>query len=99
TLFRSTVSVTSAVPDPAPANNSASDTDTVTTSADLADVKVDSIDPVIAGTSLSYTITVTDAGPSNATGVTVTDALDPALLFPTYTVAINGGPPSAPAAW
>ena len=57
------------------------------------------MDPVVAGTTLKYTITVTNAGPSDATNVVVTDALDPALLSPTYTVEINGGAPSAPAAW
>ena len=82
-----------------PNDNSATDTDTSSASADVADVKVASVDPVVAGTTLKYTITVTNAGPSDATNVVVTDALDPALLTPTYTVAINGGGPSAPAAW
>ena len=81
-----------------PNDNSATDTDTSSASADVADVKVASVDPVVAGTTLKYTITVTNAGPSDATNVVVTDALDPALLTPTYTVAINGGGPSAPAA-
>ena len=82
-----------------PDNNSATDTDTSSASADVADVKVASVDPVVAGTTLKYTITVTNAGPSDATNVVVTDALDPALLSPTYTVEVNGGAPSAPAAW
>ncbi len=44
-----TVSVTSAVPDPDTANDTATDSDIVTANADVADVKADSPDPVIAG--------------------------------------------------
>ena len=54
--------------DPRPlrrANNSATDTDTVTGSADLAITKTDGVASVIAGTSTTYTITVTNNGPSH----------------------------------
>ena len=50
-------------------------------SADLAISKSDSPDPVIAGSNLTYTITVTNNGPSAATGVTMTDALRGTLTF------------------
>ena len=44
--------------------------------ADLRVVsKVDSADPVLLGSTFSYIITVGNAGPANATGVTVTDTL------------------------
>jgi uncharacterized repeat protein (TIGR01451 family) len=43
--------------------------------ADLAIIKTDSPDPVIAGDNLTYTLTVTNNGPGNATGVIVTDTL------------------------
>jgi uncharacterized repeat protein (TIGR01451 family) len=43
--------------------------------ADLGVTKSDSPDPVTVGSTLTYTIQVTNAGPQNATGVTVTDAL------------------------
>ena len=85
-----TVSVTSAVPDPDTANDTATDSDTVTANADVADLKAVSPDPVIAGTGLTYTITVTNAGPSDAHSVTVTDSLPTGLSNATY--SLDGGP-------
>jgi uncharacterized repeat protein (TIGR01451 family) len=43
--------------------------------ADLAVSKADNPDPVFVGATLTYTIQVTNLGPQNATGVTVTDRL------------------------
>ena len=43
--------------------------------ADLAVSKSDSPDPVVEGTQLTYTITVSNLGPETATGVTLTDEL------------------------
>ena len=47
----------------------------VTAEADLAIVKSASPNPVIAGNSLTYTLTASNPGPSDATGVTITDTL------------------------
>ena len=47
--------------------------------SDLAVTKVASAPSVVAGGQLSYTIAVTNNGPSNATGVTLTDPLPPGL--------------------
>jgi uncharacterized repeat protein (TIGR01451 family) len=47
--------------------------------ADLAITKVDSSDPITAGSDLTYTLTVTNNGPNPATGVTVTDTLPSGL--------------------
>ena len=47
----------------------------VTPQADLEISKSDEPDPVVAGTTLTYTLTVTNRGPSDAFGVVVTDAL------------------------
>jgi uncharacterized repeat protein (TIGR01451 family) len=49
--------------------------DFVVPAADLAITKTDSPDPVKGGQNLTYTIVVTNNGPSTATGVTMTDQL------------------------
>src|SRR5438132_416642 len=71
----------SPVSDPTPANNSASDTDTVNKSADLLITKSDSPDPVVAGTDLTYTLKVTNNGPSTASNVTVSDPVPAQTSF------------------
>src|SRR5438132_7971920 len=48
---------------------------------DLAITKSDSPDPVIGGTDVTYSINVTNGGPSNATSVVVTDNLPPEVSF------------------
>ncbi|HEX9756175.1 MAG TPA: hypothetical protein VGB26_00070 [Nitrospiria bacterium] len=50
-------------------------------SADLSVIKTDSPDPVLAGTQLTYTVTVTNNGPDNGTNVILTDTLTPGLTF------------------
>ena len=50
-------------------------------SADLSIDKSDGADPVTAGTELSYSISVANAGPEAATGVTVSDDLPNQLDF------------------
>lgn len=50
-------------------------------SADVSVTKADSPDPVTAGSSLSYTVTVANGGPDRATGVTVSDALPAGVTF------------------
>ena len=52
---------------------------------DLSIVKLDSPDPVIAGEDLTYTITVTNNGPSDASGVVVTDTLLAGVTFKSAT--------------
>jgi len=85
-----TVTAPAGASDPNPANNSATDTDTVTASADLSITKTDGVTTVTAGTSTTYVITASNAGPSNAAGVTVTDTF-PASLTCTWTCVGAGG--------
>src|SRR3989475_265282 len=54
---------------------------TVTGSADLSITKTDNPDPVNAGATLTYTVTVTNSGPSTAANVQVTDNLPAGVTF------------------
>jgi uncharacterized repeat protein (TIGR01451 family) len=78
------------VTDPTPGNNSATDSDTLAAQADLAITKTDGVTTATAGGSLTYTITASNAGPSNATGATVADTF-PASLTCTWTCVGAGG--------
>src|SRR4029079_5999843 len=73
-----------------PANNSATDTDTLTPQANLGITKTDGVTTAIAGGSVTYTITASNAGPSNAPGSTVADTF-PASLTCTWTCVGSGG--------
>ena len=70
-----TVTAGAGVTDPTPGNNSATDTDTLTPSADVSVTKTDSPDPVVVGNNITYTITVTNNGPSDATSLSLSDAV------------------------
>ena len=84
-----TVTPPGGVPDPNPANNSSTDTDTLTPEADLGLTKTDSADPVSPGDPLAYSLTISNAGPSDATLLTVTDSLPPGVTF----ISSSPGPP------
>ncbi len=56
-------------------NNTDTVSNPVTPRIDLAITKIDSRDPVEPGSTFSYTIEIANNGPSNATGVVVTDTL------------------------
>src|SRR5262249_21574938 len=77
-------------------------TTTVTTQADLAVTKADTPDPVTAGNNLTYTISVTNNGPSDSQGVSVTDAIPANTTFVSFTAPAGftitvppGGPVTA----
>ncbi|HVH34525.1 MAG TPA: Ig-like domain repeat protein, partial [Tahibacter sp.] len=85
-----TVAAPGGVTDPTPGNNSATDTDTLAASADLAITKTDGVTSATPGGSVTYTITASNAGPSNATGSTVADTF-PATQTCTWTCVGAGG--------
>ncbi len=69
------VSVSSDTPDPAPGNNDDSEPTEVDPGVDLGITKADSVEPVLAGNQLVYTLSVVNNGPGTADNVSVTDAL------------------------
>ena len=97
-----TVAMPGAAIDAAPANNSATDVDTVAASLPgTVDVSVDvdnGVTTVTAGSAVTYTITVSNAGPANAVAAAVNDAFPVALGGVTWNcVAFLGGVcPEAP---
>lgn len=78
------VATPAGVTDTTPTNNTATDSDNITSQANLSIVKSDSAGgdsatnaqgSVVAGTAMTYTIVVTNSGPSDVSGATVSDAL------------------------
>ena len=53
-------------------------------------IKIDSVDPVVSGNQISYNITVTNAGPTPAANVVLTDIIPAGTTFYIFT---------APAGW
>ena len=86
-----TVTAPSGIVDPAPANNSATDTDPVTPVADLAIGKDDGATSVNAGASTVYTITVTNNGPSAITGAILADPAATGLAKTTVACSATPG--------
>ncbi|HUE73169.1 MAG TPA: right-handed parallel beta-helix repeat-containing protein [Pirellulaceae bacterium] len=80
-----TATVSTATADPTPGNNSVTATTTVSSSADLSVTKSDSPDTVVAGENLTYTIVVTNNGPSDAQNVVLTDAIPANTTFVSFT--------------
>lgn len=71
--LNNTVRVSSPTPDPNPANNTASTSLTIRAVSDLSLTKTAAPSPVIAGTNITWTLTLSNAGPSAATNVVVSD--------------------------
>jgi uncharacterized repeat protein (TIGR01451 family) len=88
-LNTATVAPPAGFTDPISINDSASDGDTLTPQADLSLAKVDSADPVAVGDGLTYTLTVDNLGPSDATGVMLVDPLPFGVEFVSV---VPGGP-------
>ena len=86
-----TASVTASdQPDPDPTDNTASVTLTTQTIVDLAVTKV-LTGPAIPGLATTYTIVVTNLGPSPVTAASVTDTFPAAFVSPTWTCLADAG--------
>ncbi|QDV71242.1 Large cysteine-rich periplasmic protein omcB precursor [Rosistilla carotiformis] len=79
--FTNTATVTANETDSVAANNTASEPTAVDRQFDLRVEKSDSADPATPGGTLTYTITVFNDGPSDATGITLTDTLPAGVTF------------------
>ncbi|MEO1083862.1 MAG: DUF11 domain-containing protein, partial [Acidobacteriota bacterium] len=77
--------------DDAGANNSATDTDTLEVTADLAITKDNGTMTSVPGGQTTYTITVSNAGPSTVTDASVTDNFPGVLSNCSYTSVAAGG--------
>jgi uncharacterized repeat protein (TIGR01451 family) len=97
-LLTNTATVSSSAPlwqDPNDAsngtnNNTASAFTTVYTQADLSITKSDSADPATAGTNLTYTLTATNNGPSDAQNVSIADTTPTGTTFVSATPSAGG---------
>ena len=74
--------------DPTPANNTDTDIDSLATTPDLVVTKTDGVTSASPGDTLIYTVTISNAGAQDASGVIVTDTL-PANT--TFVSASDGG--------
>ena len=93
-------SVSGTEPDPVAGNNTATEQTTVVPTgpamADLALTKTDSPDPVFSGgPTITYTLTVTNNGPDDASNVVLTDTLPGGVVFGSATPGQAPTPPLA----
>src|SRR5439155_13559317 len=84
-VLANTATVASSPVDANLSNNTATSMTTVQSRADVGVTKTDSPDPVVAGTNLTYTITVANNGPSHVlTGLTLSDAVPTGATFVSF---------------
>lgn len=89
--------VSAATTDPTPGNNNASGTTTIAQQADLG-VTISGPASTVAGSTISYTITVTNNGPSNVTNINVADPAPAGTAFVSNSGACTGAFPCTIAA-
>ncbi len=74
-------STSSLASDTSPADNAITIDTTVNPVADLSITKIDLPDPILRNETLTYTLTVTNSGPSSATTIVVTDTLPTGVVY------------------
>ncbi|MEZ5469747.1 MAG: hypothetical protein R3F18_19075 [Lysobacterales bacterium] len=89
--LQSSAGIATTALDPDPANNSASDSTSLTPQSDLSITKTDGQTSAVPGTPIVYTITVQASGPSDIPGVQVIDNFPAALSSVSYTATATGG--------
>jgi uncharacterized repeat protein (TIGR01451 family) len=72
-------------------NNTVTDTDTLTPQADLTVTVTDGVLVVVPGTSTTYTIVVSNTGPSDVTGASVSDLLPAGVNGATWAAGVGTG--------
>src|SRR5439155_625164 len=85
-----TVSTPPGTTDNNPGNNSSTDTDTPAPIADLGIAKTDGKATYTPGTGVTYTITVTNSGPSDVIGATIADSIPAGLTGVTWSSSTTG---------
>ena len=85
-----TVTPTDGDPDPNPDNNTSTDTSTAAPVADLQIVKTDSSVTYTPGLPVTYTITVTNAGPSFVRGARVADVFPATITAAAWNAVFTG---------
>jgi uncharacterized repeat protein (TIGR01451 family) len=91
-----TVDAPTGVVDPDPSDNAATDVDTLTPVADLSITKTDGLSTVVNGQLVTYTIVVTNPGPSVVAGATVADTVPAGLTGVTWSCVATGGSVCSP---
>jgi uncharacterized repeat protein (TIGR01451 family) len=81
TSISNTANITLTETDPTPNDHTGTVSVTVNRQTDLKIAKTGPANPVLAGGSFSYSVVVNNAGPSDASGVSVTDTLPVGLTF------------------
>ncbi|NJS36126.1 MAG: DUF11 domain-containing protein [Brachymonas sp.] len=77
-------------------NNSAEDVDSVVGSANLSITKTNTVTALVAGTTTSYIITITNTGPSNVSNATFRDTPSAGLSCTSITCSALSGSPLCP---
>ena len=85
-----TAVITGNEPDPNLTNNTSTVNTPIDPEVNLAILKSGTPNPVTAGKTLTYTLTVTNNGPSNGTGVSVTDTLPAGVTYSSSTTTQGG---------
>ena len=88
-VIANSATVTSATADPDPSDNSVTADVLVIGEADVSVTKSDSQDPVAAGAPLTYSLTVSNAGPSDAADVMLVETLPSGVTFGASSGCLN----------